>query len=186
MNMNLQMSKASSSQARWSRLSTHTKKDDWSVSGSHLGCIELLEAVIIVFQKSSGAPVHTFRDIHTYIYSSLIFCRVGDVNLLVQLTDRKTVTQARKPVRRCKCFFHRGLACTWCNSFVTVLIGRSIPQLVHRKPLEFTVMYRVFGDVAVITQFCSLFLEMNDHALDICKLPMMQHRDGAMDGLSGC
>jgi hypothetical protein len=83
-------------------------------------------------------------------------------------------------------FFHRGLACTWCNSFVTVLIGRSIPQLVHRKPLEFTVMYRVFGDVAVITQFCSLFLEMNDHALDICKLPMMQHRDGAMYGLSGC
>jgi hypothetical protein len=41
------------------------------------------------------------------------------------------------------------------NSFVTVLIGTS--QLIHRKPLELTVMYRVFGDIAVITQFCSFF-----------------------------
>jgi hypothetical protein len=104
MNMNLQMSKASSSQARWSRLSTH-KKRMTGASVEAIWAVELLEAVIIVFQKSSGAPVHTFRDIHTYIYRSLIFCRVGDVNLLVQLTDRKTVTQARKPVRRCKCFF---------------------------------------------------------------------------------
>jgi len=41
------------------------------------------------------------------------------------------------------------------NSFVTVLNGTS--QLIHRKPLELTVMYRVFGDLAVITQFCSFF-----------------------------
>lgn len=30
------------------------------------------------------------------------------------------------------------------------------------------VMYRVFGDLEMIAQFGSFFLEMNDHALDIC------------------
>jgi hypothetical protein len=97
----------------------HTQKDDWSVSGSHW-VAELLEKPLSLSSRNHPALTYIHLGIYIHIYCSLIFCRVGDVNLLIQLTDRKIVTQARKPVRRCTCFYPR-LACIRSGTILLLL-----------------------------------------------------------------